>query len=334
MDGSERRYPGTMSRHAPRPQRRVEIRLDAVILAVTGGAPRLCAIRSLDRDLALPSGPLELQHDRTLELAARRRVREQTGIELGYVEQLYTFGDRDREATALRQGARVVSVAYLALVREERTPAKSGAPVVWTSLYEVLPWENWLPERPACIDEMILPALRTWVAAAPDERHAAQRRERADICFGADNAPWDGARVLERYELLYEMGLVGERHRDNDTRVERNASLLGREMAVDHRRICATALGRIRGKIRYRPLVFDLLTELFTLWELQQVVEALAGLALHKQNFRRFVERGGLVEGTGRHRARARGRPAELFRFRRDVIRERRAPGIGLPGQR
>jgi hypothetical protein len=57
-------------------------------------------------------------------------------------------------------------------------------------------------------------------------------------------------------------------------------------------------------------------------------VEALAGVPLHKQNFRRLVEHGGLVEGTGSFDAKTGGRPAELFRFRREVLRERRAPGL------
>jgi hypothetical protein len=58
-------------------------------------------------------------------------------------------------------------------------------------------------------------------------------------------------------------------------------------------------------------------------------VEALAGLRLHTQNFRRLVDRGGLVEKTGRIDTHTGGRPAELFRFRREVLRERRAPGVG-----
>jgi hypothetical protein len=103
-------------------------------------------------------------------------------------------------------------------------------------------------------------------------------------------------------------------------------------MTLDHRRILATALGRLRGKIKYRPVVFELLPAIFTLWQLQRVVEALTGMHLHKQNFRRLVERGGLVEGTGQHDLDTGGRPAERFRFRREVLRERAAPGVGLPG--
>jgi hypothetical protein len=81
-------------------------------------------------------------------------------------------------------------------------------------------------------------------------------------------------------------------------------------------------------------VVFELLPRTFTLLTLQRTVEALAGRRLHKQNFRRLVEDAGLVEGTGRLASSTVGRPAELFRFRRDALRERPAPGVALPGLR
>ena len=67
--------------------------------------------------------------------------------------------------------------------------------------------------------------------------------------------------------------------------------------------------------------------DVFTLFELQKTVEAILGPHLHKQNFRRLVEGGGLVEPTGEHRLHTGGRPARLYRFRRDVLLERLAPG-------
>src|SRR4029453_4858685 len=98
----------------------------------------------------------------------------------------------------------------------------------------------------------------------------------------------------------------------------------------DHRRILASALGRLRGKLKYRPVVFELLPAAFTLLELQQTVEALAGRELHKQNFRRLVETAGLVERTTRVRRETGGRPVGRSRFRRDVLRERPGPGMGV----
>ena len=67
---------------------------------------------------------------------------------------------------------------------------------------------------------------------------------------------------------------------------------------------------------------------------LQRAVEALAGVRLHKQNFRRLLISGGLVEPTGRREGSGRGRPAELFKFRQEVLLERLSPGVGIPTQR
>jgi hypothetical protein len=102
-------------------------------------------------------------------------------------------------------------------------------------------------------------------------------------------------------------------------------------MLADHRRILATGISRLRGKLKYRPIVFELAPERFTLGWLQLIVEAISGLELHKQNFRRLLERTGLVEGTGLMEARTGGRPAELFRFRREVLRERPVGGVHVP---
>lgn len=333
----------------------IVIGLNAVIVAVTDEVPRILTVPPRRQELsagpaglagsrfageeesedALPLGPFDPGVDRTLELSLRRWVREQSGLELGYVEQLYTFGNRHRDPQEKTGGPRVVSVAYLALVREAQP---SGGGARWRGWYEFFPWEDWRRERPAVINQAITPALRRWIQAAPNPTAREDRRERADIAFGLEGVSWDGERVLERYELLYEVGPLPEAHRDTVALNPRSlpdppASYLpGRPMALDHRRILATALGRLRGKIRYRPVVFELLPPTFTLLQLQRVVEALSGVRLHKQNFRRLVERGGLVEGTGRFETQPRGRPAELFHFRREVLRERPAPGVGLPG--
>jgi hypothetical protein len=307
------------------------------------GGPGADAGHPPDETDVLPYGPLDPEADRTLELTLRRWVREQTGLELGYVEQLYTFGDRARGLPPADGAPRVISVAYLALVREER-PSGPDQPH-WRDWYTFFPWEDWRAGQPEVIRRTIAPVLDRWVGSAPGAARE-ERRSRASIAFGLRGGGWDADRVLERYELLYEVGLVGEARRDGGT-VEGGRPVgpdssageepppeLGQPMDMDHRRILATGLGRLRGKLRYRPVVFELLPEVFTLLRLQRVVEALVGQGLHKQNFRRLVERGGLVEGTGRLDSATGGRPAELFRFRREVLRERRAPGVVVPGSR
>jgi hypothetical protein len=316
----------------------ISVGLNAVIVAVTDDEPRVLTIERSDQlpaaerayAPALPFGPLDPAGHRTLELGLRAWVREQTGLELGYVEQLYTFADRNRDPGERAGGPRVVSIAYVALVREGRIAG--GTRARWRGFYEFLPWEDGRRGRPPLVDAVIIPALSRWVGAAPNAETRRARRERADITFGLHGAAFDSVRVLERYELLYEADLVEEAIRDAGGRP--GAARLGEPMALDHRRLAATALGRLRGKLKYRPVVFELLPATFTLLRLQRLAEALAGVPLHKQNFRRLVEKGGLVEGTGVVETRAKGRPAELFRFRREVLRERRAPGVGLPVRR
>ncbi|HYD98796.1 MAG TPA: hypothetical protein VEH84_05395 [Alphaproteobacteria bacterium] len=328
----------------------VTVGLHAVIVAVSDEQPRLLVVRKPSHSLAraaalgavpaadpalagLPYGPFDPEHDRTLELGLRRWVQALTRQPLGYVEQLYTFGDQGRDPWERVGGPRVISVGYLALVRE--TPPNPDFAAEWQDWYRFFPWEDWRDGRPALIDGRIAPMLEAWAAAAD----TAARRERASIAFGLAGAGWAGETVLERYELLYEAGLVPESWRDRGQEpppalFQGGRPLLGEPMALDHRRILATAMGRLRGKIRYRPVVFELMPPHFTLLQLQRSVEALSGVRLHKQNFRRLLEQNRLVEGTGAVEPHTGGRPAEQFRFRREVLRERPAAGIGLPERR
>jgi hypothetical protein len=203
---------------------------------------------------------------------------------------------------------------------------------VWRRWYDVFPWEDWREGRPAIVDQTILPALRRWSAEEKARTPARwfARSERVGLAFGVDG-PWDEERVLDRYELLYEAGLVAEADRDGrgpaDTTLARRT---GVAMRFDHRRIVATAISRLRAKLKYRPVVFELMDMTFTLTELQRTVEAISGRHLHTQNFRRLVEGAALVEPTGDMAGRRRGRPAALFRFRREVLKERPAPGFRL----
>ncbi len=308
----------------------VSIGLSAAIVAVEANRPSVLVVAHEGSEDALPFGPFDPARHRTLESGLRKWVGEQTKLDLGYTEQLYTFGDRGRHTSAdgdkgrnltAGTGRRVVSVGYLALTR-----MVSEAPdTQWRGWYHYFPWEDWRDQKPAMIDEAILPALKKFVKDAPNAETTELRRERVNVCFGEG---WDEERVLERYELLYEAGLVEEYYRDSAK--PSKGGNLGTPMLFDHRRILATAIARLRGKLKYRPVVFELMAPTFTLLELQRVVEALAGLRLHKQNFRRLVAEQGLVEGTGKFSAPARGRPAELFHFRREVLRERPAPGMRL----
>jgi hypothetical protein len=316
----------------------VVIGLSAVVVAIREGEAVVLTVRPPGQSQqGLPFGPFDPAGHRTFELALRAFVTEQTRFDLGYVEQLYTFGDKGRDAPLAQVSAeaasgredgagRVISVGYLALAPaalDRHTPDSDWQP--WSRFF---PWEDWRDGRPAALDA-IGEALQRWAGAE------GPRLGRVRLLFGLDGAPWNEERVLERYELIYESGLAPEAARDRgEAAAEPRDALrraLGEPMISDHRRILATALSRLRGKLRYRPVVFELMPEAFTLSALQRAVEAILGAPLHKQNFRRALERAELVEGLGRLETETGGRPAELFRFRREILGARPVGGLSLP---
>ena len=120
-----------------------------MIVAVTDGEPRVLTI---DGGSALPSGPFELTH-RSLQAGLRSWVEQQTHHPLGYVEQLYTFADRDRTA---RPASARVSISYLGLTREARAAGEPG--VGWQSWYRYFPWEDRRAPAPPALAETIAPA--------------------------------------------------------------------------------------------------------------------------------------------------------------------------------
>lgn len=86
------------------------------------------------------------------------------------------------------------------------------------------------------------------------------------------------------------------------------------ELVFDHDAILATALERIRGKLEYTPIGFQLLPPQFTLTDLQQVYEAILGVEIDKRNFRRKALDSGHVRATGEQRT-GKHRPAALYEF-------------------
>lgn len=326
----------------PAPSAPVVIGLSAVVMGVRDGEIAVLTVKPQDAEgglWGLPFGPFDPESQRTFELALRAFVTKQTGFDLGWVEQLYTFGDRGRDAPRADVGAgaaRVVSVGYLAL-----TPlaVDTSAPdTAWLPWSRFFPWEDWRKGRPAAIAERIEPELRSWAASEVRGGLADSRLARARQLFALDGARWNEERVLERYELLYEAGLAPEAARDRAIADGNKAPgqvgfdpALGEPMISDHRRILATGLGRLRGKLKYRPVAFELTPNEFTLSTLQRIVEAVSGVALHKQNFRRALERTGLVEPLGRLELETGGRPAELHRFAREHAAAGPAIGLNLP---
>ena len=317
----------------------------AVLVAITEHTARVLTV---DQGKLLPNGPLMPLH-RSLQAGVRQWVEEQTQQPLGYLEQLYTFVDTNRRNV---DGHALVYVSYLGLVQEAQMK-ELPSQALWRDWYDYFPWENHLDGMPSMIMDFIVPALLEWANAAKDAVVQQRRRQRIGLCWGLSEAfltsavhentdsgsatvsdnnhesrEWVAEHVLLRYEMLYEAGLIPEAptyspsyssNPQTSYLSENWSQLIGVPMYYDHRRVIATAISRLRAKIEYRPLIFGLMPDVFTLSQLQQSVEALSGVRLHKQNFRRLLDSQNLVMETGQSSSAQRGRPAKLYRFRHDI---------------
>ena len=319
----------------------------AVLIAITDHIARVLTV---EQGKLLPNGPLTPLH-RSLQAGVRQWVEEQTQQPLGYLEQLYTFVDTSRRNA---DGHALVYVSYLGLVQETKMQTLQSQ-AVWCDWYDYFPWENYLEGRPRIVSDFILPALFAWADTAVDPVARHRRLQRIYLCWGhtaddqdmTDNielsaeakngsmlsstfsskhetSDWVAEHVLLRYEMLYEAGIIPEAptYPPNylaQNSIEACANTIGVPMRYDHRRVIATAISRLRAKIEYQPLIFGLMPDVFTLSELQKSVEALSGIRLHKQNFRRLLESQDLVMPTGESSSAQRGRPAKLYRFRHDM---------------
>jgi 8-oxo-dGTP diphosphatase len=210
------------------------ITVDVVIFALHDGDLRVLLVRRrwppYEGMWAIPGG--FVGRDEALEAAALRKLEEETGLADVYLEQLYTFGDPDRDPRD-----RVITVAYFAVI-----PASSIVP-----------------------------------GAAQDE----------------DRVRWWSIDDLP-------------------------------PLAFDHASILSYALTRLRYKLEYTAVGFELLPETFTLTELQTAYEIVLGEALDKRNFRRKILGAGVIEATGGFRT-GEGRPAQLYRYREDAVAEVKA---------
>ncbi|MBN2617788.1 MAG: hypothetical protein JXR64_05685 [Spirochaetales bacterium] len=326
-------------------ENRITVDLTAVIYRIKDSEPQIMTIPS---PLSLPSGAFDPENHRTMELGLRSWVQEQTGQKLDYVEQIYTYGNWHRNKSN-RQGSRNVTVGYYALMPYVKTDM--SLPGRWMNLYNFFPWEDFRSGIPGIVTDIIEPNLIKWSKDC-DPLERKDREERIRLNFG-DFRNWDMSKVLFRYEILYEAGLVSEAHRDWDDWAKdakyrlpisssfiddmnyRNLSRdLGLPMAGDHRRILASMTARIRGKIPYKPIAFKLLPKEFTLLAVQHVYEGITGMQLHKQNFRRYIKQGNFVIETGDEDATGPGRPAAVYSFRSDVEAERVNVGLNLPFKR
>ena len=203
------------------------ITVDVVIFTLHQGALHLLLVQRKHPPFgghwAIPGG--FVNPEEPLDAAARRELAEETGVRDVYLEQLYTFGDPGRDPRG-----RVISVAYIALVRAERQTIQ-----------------------------------------AADDAGAVRWFPVADV---------------------------------------------PQPLAFDHDLIVRYAVDRLRSKLEYTTLAFQLLPEVFTLPELKHIYEQILGESLDRGNFYRKIKEAELLEETGGFRE-GKGRPARLYRFRR-----------------
>jgi len=202
---------------------KLPVTVDIVLFTIRNRELHLLLIRRLTKPFqnryALPGG--FVLEEESVDAAAIRELKDGTGVDKVYLEQLYTFGEPKRDPRG-----RVITVAYYAL-----------APYV-------------------------------------DALHAGA---------GAADAAWFPLTALP-------------------------------SLAFDHRKIVDYAHQRLRNKLDYTNVGFELLAEKFTLTELQLVHEAILGESLDKRNFRRKILQRGIVKPT-KEWQRAGRKPAQLYRF-------------------
>ena len=215
------------------------------IAALTAYAGHLWALvikrgnRPFRNSWALPGGFVRMTE--SLDQAASRVLAEETGVKDVYLEQLYTFGEPERDPRT-----RVISVAYYALI-------------AWRKLQPLK------PQRGSTLMKLSV------------------------VWSGETGGP---------VSLLDEQGQL-------------------QPIAFDHADILGMAVKRIRGKLDYVPIGFQLLPSRFTLRQLQEVHETIMNRTLNKDSFRRRMLASGLLKATGKREEDVDYRPAELYRFTR-----------------
>ncbi len=207
---AEPRRKATLAQETRNDDPQIELGLNAAIVTVREGQPYILVVRPGTAGSgawdALPFGPFAPRAHRTLEIGLREWVKRQTGLELGYVEQLYTFGDRGRHAEP--GGAHTLSVGYLALTRGADDELLGSH---WSPWYAYFPWEDWRKGKPDILSSRDRAAAQGMGRTA--RRSPTSRCARSDAPSGCRTSfgiggSWDEEKVLERYELLYEAGLV------------------------------------------------------------------------------------------------------------------------------
>lgn len=211
--------------------------------------------------------------DESLDEAALRALKLETNIDDIYMEQLYTWGEVNRDIRT-----RVISSSYMALVDSTSLEIKAGQDADdarWFHVkYNVLEEKEILGEKGYLYERII--ELKLW-------------DEEEELCCKIKIT--EHPRGKEEREIIESHGI-----------------------AFDHGKFIEYALDRLRKKIEYTSLAFNLMPELFTLTELQQVYEVIQGKELLPAAFRRKIAN--MVTESDQFTKDAGHRPSKLFRYR------------------
>lgn len=221
---------------------------------------------------ALPGGFVQMEE--SLDYGARRKLKEKTGIDNVYTEQLYTFGDVDRD-----KRTRVISVGNLALVE------KNGIKIEEFNGEKKSQW-FW-------IDKTLISS----------EKHEDYIENKHLLKLNSS----DG-KVQIHYEVTEKIERDVLRRKETSYRLIENST---EELAFDHYKILDYAIDRLRNKVEYTPIAFNLLPRIFTVKELHNVYEAIMGREI--LNFRRKM--GDMIIETDEKLEGRPFRPAKMFKF-------------------
>ena len=293
------------------------VELTSCLLSVDGDEPVVLIDETSPMKARFPSVAFDPEAHDCLNVGVRAWLTESTGLDVGRLEQVHT-ARRHSPADVIGEAGSALSIGFLGLVPPQQRAAVGRG--VWRNCLEYMPWEDRRRRGGLTGHERVGQALLQQLQSSTLlGEHALERQSRRiRAAFGLDGAGWDETQTLERFELAYALDPydgVGSIEALHPSPVA---------MVRDHLQILAAAMGRLRSRLRVRPIAVDLVPPVFTLLDLQRSAEAILGPSLHKQNFRRYVEGAGVIEATGTMRQQTGGRPAQLFRFRREGTAERR----------
>lgn len=203
----------------------------------------------------------------------------------------------------------------------------------WWPLYSLFPWEDWRKGVPTALIQTLLPEIYRWCGFSTERSEV--KCARVARLFADDEGPFQPELLTERYDMLYGAGLLPEALRDRSGAVvsvrNPHVHIFGQTMMGDDRQMMARALSSLRQELRVRPLPYWLISGRFSLGALQRTTEALLGLPLHTQNFRRDMMRLNVLQDTGRQETRNTRRPARLYAWREDFDAHHYFSGMPCP---